>query len=543
MAFSLLAILSAFAHPGHSVVTRQWTMEDGLPQSTVTDIAQTDDGLLVMGTFGGLVRFDGLSFEVWDGTGAGLRSIRITAVAARGDDTWVGTQDGRAYHVDGLGRVVALRAPSLGVVWDVVADPAGVWWATDRGLFEVVDDELRPVDPSPAWRLASGGVEGPAWVGESGLWVLEPEGPRRILPEAHAFDVVTWQGRLAVATDTGVLVTDRSGRVPRRLGSRGVGRLATGSDGRLWQAAANEVWTEPPSDVAVLPGVVRDLFVDREGAVWVGMEQHGLVQLRRRAFITLRHPGPLTVLDAPGEGYFSATCSPDGSSTVAHRRPGQDEELLTAKDCVRTMALVEGALWVAAEGVVRDLSSGRMVAPEGGHDGNLLSIASDGRWLGTTEGLFLRQGERWVRQPGVPGPVAALVLEGDGTLWVGAGDGVYRHREGGWTAWNEATGPVTTPVRDVWPHDGGAWAGSYGSGLFHVGPGGIVHLTRAEGLAEHVVSRILPDDLGRVWLLGNRGVSRLSVEELDAYRAGTRREVRARRYLTGEGSGGEPARG
>src|SRR5215813_1196996 len=43
-----------------------WQTENGLPQNTVRAILQTQDGYIWLATEEGLVRFDGLSFTVFD---------------------------------------------------------------------------------------------------------------------------------------------------------------------------------------------------------------------------------------------------------------------------------------------------------------------------------------------------------------------------------------------------------------------------------------------------------------------------------------------
>ena len=43
-----------------------WVMENGLPQNTVQALVQTKDGFVWLGTEAGLVRFDGISFQVFD---------------------------------------------------------------------------------------------------------------------------------------------------------------------------------------------------------------------------------------------------------------------------------------------------------------------------------------------------------------------------------------------------------------------------------------------------------------------------------------------
>src|SRR5215469_14263611 len=48
-------------HSNDYLVT-EWQTSDGLPENLVSSFAQTSDGYLWVGTFGGLARFDGLRF-------------------------------------------------------------------------------------------------------------------------------------------------------------------------------------------------------------------------------------------------------------------------------------------------------------------------------------------------------------------------------------------------------------------------------------------------------------------------------------------------
>src|SRR4051812_35446883 len=47
-------------------VMSSWHTEDGLPENTITCIAQGADGYIWFGTFHGLARFDGVRFTVFD---------------------------------------------------------------------------------------------------------------------------------------------------------------------------------------------------------------------------------------------------------------------------------------------------------------------------------------------------------------------------------------------------------------------------------------------------------------------------------------------
>ncbi len=536
----LLSVVSAYA--GQAVDVRHWRMDDGLPQSTVTSIDQTPGGLLVLGTFGGLVRFDGLGFDVWDGADASIASIRVTAVDAAADGTtWFGTQDGHAYRMDRQGVVTRLDAPFLGVVWDVESAEGEVWWGSDAGLFRGAGDALQPVHDEGVWRLTSTPA-GMAWVADDGLWLHDGAHPRRLLAADDLLDLVWRDGEILVGGRDGLRAVDPDSGERRALLARPVEHIAVGQDGETWMAYGMHAWTLEGTETAELPASARSLFVDREGSLWAGAVGEGLLQFHRQVFTRLDDRAAGGVLPVPGgEGYIRAFCLPSGGSVVMRHIPEADEVVYRATGCVRTLAFVDGVLWVGDRDAVIEASTGELVAPAGGSSGEPLALSDDGRWLGTTDGLYRREGERWSQVPAVAGPVAALVLDG-GTLWVGAADGVYRFHAGAWTAWNHANGMHTTPVRDVWPYDGGAWVGTYGSGLRFVSDAGVVRLTTSDGLAENVVSRIVSDGQGFLWLLGNRGVSRVAVAELDGVRRGQLPKVRARLFLSGEGAGGnQPA--
>src|SRR4051812_46644314 len=75
---------------------RIWRSEDGLPQNKVQVISQTREGYLWIGTSGGLVRFDGARFVVFDRSNTpALREDSILALCpARDGSLWIGTEGG-----------------------------------------------------------------------------------------------------------------------------------------------------------------------------------------------------------------------------------------------------------------------------------------------------------------------------------------------------------------------------------------------------------------------------------------------------------------
>ncbi len=90
-----------------------WDTEDGLPNSTVTAVAQTPDGYLWVGTYDGLARFDGVRFVTFDpGNTPALRHARVQALYVDTSGTlWIDTYRGSmtsyrdgAFHAEDTGQ-------------------------------------------------------------------------------------------------------------------------------------------------------------------------------------------------------------------------------------------------------------------------------------------------------------------------------------------------------------------------------------------------------------------------------------------------------
>src|SRR5580704_370937 len=78
---------------------RNWSRQNGLPGNGVNAIAQTTDGYLWLGTSSGLVRFDGVEFELQSSK---LKTPTVTALAAsKQGGLWLGLRDGAFAYCDG----------------------------------------------------------------------------------------------------------------------------------------------------------------------------------------------------------------------------------------------------------------------------------------------------------------------------------------------------------------------------------------------------------------------------------------------------------
>ncbi|NIM10948.1 MAG: hypothetical protein GTO45_03090 [Candidatus Aminicenantes bacterium] len=79
-----------------------WEIEQGLPQNAVYTIVQTREGYLWLGTEEGLVRFDGVHFEIYDKRKVKqLTNNKIYALCEdREGNLWIGTYGGGLTRLD-----------------------------------------------------------------------------------------------------------------------------------------------------------------------------------------------------------------------------------------------------------------------------------------------------------------------------------------------------------------------------------------------------------------------------------------------------------
>ena len=93
--------------PDEQYMRRIWRIQDGLPEDTVQAIQQSQDGYLWIGTTGGLVRFDGSHFHLYDhaSTPALADNSVFCILGARDGSLWIGTEGGGLVHFkDGVFR-------------------------------------------------------------------------------------------------------------------------------------------------------------------------------------------------------------------------------------------------------------------------------------------------------------------------------------------------------------------------------------------------------------------------------------------------------
>ena len=116
----ILLLLGPLVVPLQSETTRAkrylidvWPGEQGLPQNTITGIAQTSDGYLWITTLDGVARFDGVRFRMFkagDTPALGSGRIRFLLAGQQGE-LWLATQEGGLIQLED-GRFTPWHCPS-----------------------------------------------------------------------------------------------------------------------------------------------------------------------------------------------------------------------------------------------------------------------------------------------------------------------------------------------------------------------------------------------------------------------------------------------
>ncbi|MGN5373432.1 diguanylate cyclase [Sphingomonas hankookensis] len=292
----------------------------GLPHATTTAIVQGSDGLMWIGTRGGLARYDGQRLKIFRQSAADIGNLPdnyIRALFPLSDGgILVGTHVGGVVRYDPVSNSF-VDVPGAGGVGQgtrimaFASDHRGeAMIASDHGVFhyDAARHRVQPVTP-PGSALAGGAfavhVDADGTIhagGDAGLFVRR-KGARDFVQVATPGIGDVWAiardtaGRLWIGTGSrGIYVQLRNGRFvqPRplagdapQIGHRTIRAFATGADGVVWAGTdgvgvlriatrggfAVRVMRNAPANRGSLAGdTVRDLLIDRTGRLWAATE-------------------------------------------------------------------------------------------------------------------------------------------------------------------------------------------------------------------------------------------------------------------------------
>ena len=515
----LVAMLASGGPAAKAQFTRfeNYTEEQGLGNLAVSALAQDHDGFLLLGTQGGLFRYDGTSFQQ---NSSGLPSDWMTEITTDGAGRlWVVTEEdgvfvGDGSHFDRIDAGAALNGVSLrsphtlaatgdAMVMDVdgtllraPAGPGGVGHFAK--LFDAATLAAEPVLaharfvapdadggllfgcgvalcrygggrlatfgrndglPADTWQTALRTEDGTLWVRSLTHLAWRRPGQAR-------FAVVAVPGQhnsyFAGDPEDLQLLTDHRGGV-----------LTQDDNGLLaWDGAAWQRYLPHPDGLPA--AAIYALFWDREGSLWAGTMGYGAfrdVGLGRWEHWTAADGLPnSTVWGMARTANRQLWVATDGGSAALGAGTGVGGAQSYVAATTRA-----GRVWLAppAGPLVRIDGDGhaRAALPALGDIYQAVPDAANRLWLTSPTGLFL--------VPDADAPAGALVarlalsgrrctvpIDPGGVVWAICRDGVFRLDRGG--AFREVLGPsrlADPPVTGEFGSDGTFWMGTFGKGI------------------------------------------------------------------------------
>ncbi len=537
---------------------------NGLPEQTVQAFAQTPDHYLWVGTTGGLARFDGSHFVVFDqeNTPAFLENSVFCLLTARDGSLWIGTEgSGLLRYRDGVFTRFDVRSGLTDMFVRTLAQDSdgNIWAGTNNGVFRLslasAAPRLERVDatagvPPLAVNAICQDSKHRLWFGGSRLAALE-DGKFSFypLPGDAARNRVkaiaeTSPGVIWVGTVSGLYrMVPGQTRFSTVLGIHGTTRgLRLTSDGEFWISILGQGTIAYLLDAEnrlldpkVIPSdTVLTVFEDLEQNIWLGTEA-GMVRLSRT---------PLSILPlerASASDFGTVYQDPEGriwaAGTRLYRLHGGQPELADVPGLhgVKVRDLIEdrdSSFWFGTDGSGLFHVDGNAVRHYTTADGlvnnfvRALLEASDGTvWIGTDEGVSHYDGRTFTNYEMKDGlayqSVRSMLQDHNGDLWIGTELGLSHLHNGVFVS----DSAVQALRQDkIWAlhqdNDGGLWIGTRNNGLFRFRNGSLTHYRIADGLASHSIYDIQEDRHGRFWMSGPNGISVLNRHELDAFAAG-----------------------
>ena len=533
----------------------------GLGNLNITALQQDRVGYLWVGTQNGLYRYDGSQFQRY-GAAEGVPDRIIDDIFVGLDGTvWVGTAAGVYFErKDGKFSAVKLPFPqneftrptgttftsikrdevvtassSQGIllkhrgdnwiaepmnlqgeyIWSVLYGPDGsLWYGCDKDLCRLKDGRTTAMRntlglPEEQWPTLMLARNKNIWL-RSNLHVVE------MSPDGSRADLRNLPGRPS-SEPYPTLAEDEQGRI----------LTAQGSSLALWE---KDHWRLVTERNGLSPFEVQNLFVDREGSIWMGVVGHGLLRWvgedRWEAYTqadglsdnlvwsaTRDHQGRLWIGTEAGLDWIPA----GGNTPKSWKSSGVQISRAATLEISE-----DGAIWLGsmAGSLIRidpKTLAGTQVKMPAIYE--ILSHGPHCLWIATASGMYKVDPAGPDRQPHLVEDAAFpkqslrftdLSLDPSENLWTTSDQGIFKHDGSGWHAIDPGKSRARPDLIAV-DKNGDVWAAGPSQDLMRLRVNGYTvveaeHIGRPPLMSQEIVS-LMVDHRGWLWVGEDAGVT------------------------------------
>ncbi|MBR4824227.1 MAG: hypothetical protein IKZ86_05460 [Spirochaetaceae bacterium] len=504
-------------------VYQSWNSFGGLSGTTANDIYQTKDGYINIGTYEGIVRFDGVKFTAFNralDSDFSIVSARTILQDSRGD-IWIGSND------EGLQKI---------------SDSGNMLYTLDEGL------------PNNSIRALCEDKDGNIWIGTAGGVVyLTPEGrliSPQFAPGTTANGVIASSifcddiGRiwLIISNDNGFFLYTNGVFRPllefEKFGHYFASAVYQDSTGGFWIGLGDKGLCRMINGVAdrIVTNTVLDsvstcaILEDKNGDIWFGSEK-GLVVYTDGKFIEYKGAPELSgsninkiIQDRENNIWFATDRNGIGKMTLGKFKLSR---LGVTVNCLAETP--DGRIWAGTDsGVVcykdDELEENELTKATKGLRVRHVESVSGGKILVscyTQPAQILYDGhsiKSWSMDEGLAGNKVRVAVEtAPGEYYIGTTTGLsILHADGTVKTIKQADGLDTEYVMTIYKDTHGiVWVGTDGGGIFLLKNEEIFwHITSSNGIAGNVIFKISQDKNKDFWICTGSGLTR--IKDFDA---------------------------
>lgn len=359
-----------------------------------------------------------------------FKNSPIKVAPSRDTGLWI-THESKLIHFKSPDQqtTIANLPPNTEVTTLMEDNEGAVWVGTrQKGLFRIHKNQLETAPTSHLWiNCISEDQEGNIWVGTNGggLNLILPR-IAKLTDSSHGFPLPSVRSTCS----------DASGRL-----------WATSLDGQLAFKEAQQwhLFDKLPDNA-----LANCVTSDTQGRIWIGTQNHGLLQISDNKIITFSEKENLS-----SNSIRSLLPSKNGDLWISTSRPDQLHRLRN-----NTISQIKPPIILKPIRAIAETSNGTI-------------------WIGTADGHLLRvNNNELIDESEIDGPIHRSIR----TLHA-------------------------TP-------DGSLWIGYAGDGLGHLKDGIYRRFTTDIGLHDDYLSQIQHDQNGNLWIAANRGLFRVALDNL-----------------------------
>ncbi|MFD3001202.1 two-component regulator propeller domain-containing protein [Pontibacter toksunensis] len=536
---------------------RNWTLEQGLPQSQITALVQDHQGFLWVATRGGLSRFDGINFRTYTKKD-GLASHNITRLYKDSrKQVWIGTSDAGmvVYNGTRFKRIAAAQGLPANQINDISEDSLGqLWVATDKGIYYRSGNQFQKYSllPENTYTSVRHIKDGAVWAGtrENGLYEVHNGQLRHYtsenskLPGNYITALSTVRDNtMWIGTDKGLARVAEDSltvpSIPANLSAPTVTSFTHDKQGNLWIGLLRDGLLKYKDKAFVhvtrrnglrTPRITA-LTTDTEGTLWIGTNGYGLQQYKSPWFVhyfdfeSMSEPRVTAITPDSNGGMWLGTDEGEMAS-MQKLRPDWHSELPWPKGttiysiCPKS----NGETWVCSSNGVWLIKPGatqHYTTTHGLPSAEVFQTASDASgdmWFATASGLAHFRNNTFVPVPnpgGVETKANCIFRDSKSRIWVGTQDGIYNLKAGKLLSPPELKGATLTEVGSIAEDNkGNLYFSGFNQGILMLHEKGTKLFTASEGLPNEAVKSLFVDKQDNLWVATSRDVLKLSLPQL-----------------------------